>query len=295
MVARKFYKYRPFNESCVNFLAGDQLYYSSPRKFNDPMDSKVSINIDIDIKTLERVYNKLLIKNGINKSDHVHAINEARYFAEEDISVREAAEYAVRYVEIIKGKIIDAMESNLANYGIFCLSHRWDSPLMWSHYADEHKGICVELTRRDDVPLDAFHPVIYKKSNPINASDIAEWVDLDSISAFNRISSSVFYTKSPDWKYEKEWRDIDTKSGLKDRKFDITGVYFGCRCDESVRNLLITFFSADRNFDFYHVYVHPESRTLRRYEWDGNPRNIGPLPPPAVVEREILDMFDEII
>ena len=32
---------------------------------------------------------------------------------------------------------------HITNMGVFCLSERCDSILMWSHYADCHKGVCI--------------------------------------------------------------------------------------------------------------------------------------------------------
>ena len=29
--------------------------------------------------------------------------------------------------------------------GILCFSAHWNSPLLWAHYADNHKGICLGL------------------------------------------------------------------------------------------------------------------------------------------------------
>ncbi|MDQ1185456.1 DUF2971 domain-containing protein [Agrobacterium larrymoorei] len=30
-----------------------------------------------------------------------------------------------------------------ASFGIVCLSETWKEPLMWGHYADSHRGICL--------------------------------------------------------------------------------------------------------------------------------------------------------
>jgi len=31
----------------------------------------------------------------------------------------------------------------IGKYGVLCFSRRWNNILMWSHYADGHKGICL--------------------------------------------------------------------------------------------------------------------------------------------------------
>jgi hypothetical protein len=32
-----------------------------------------------------------------------------------------------------------------SSVGIYCVSTNYDDVLMWSHYADSHKGICLEF------------------------------------------------------------------------------------------------------------------------------------------------------
>jgi len=46
--------------------------------------------------------------------------------------------------------------------GVLCMSKNWDSPLMWAHYADSHKGIVLGF----DVPERAFYKVDYVKDRP---------------------------------------------------------------------------------------------------------------------------------
>lgn len=41
------------------------------------------------------------------------------------------------------------LDSELGNEGVLTLSATWKSGLMWSHYADEHRGICIEYDTRD--------------------------------------------------------------------------------------------------------------------------------------------------
>lgn len=32
-----------------------------------------------------------------------------------------------------------------SNYGVLCFSKSWSNPVQWSHYANKHQGICIEL------------------------------------------------------------------------------------------------------------------------------------------------------
>jgi hypothetical protein len=48
----------------------------------------------------------------------------------------------------------------LAEYGVLCFSTSWKSPVLWSHYADRHKGFCLGF----DVPDNLMSPVTYLKT-----------------------------------------------------------------------------------------------------------------------------------
>src|SRR5262245_21901599 len=37
------------------------------------------------------------------------------------------------------------IESAKTLTGALCFSRNWRNPMLWSHYADEHKGICMGL------------------------------------------------------------------------------------------------------------------------------------------------------
>jgi Protein of unknown function (DUF2971) len=95
------------------------------------------------------------------------------------------------------------------NVGIFCLSKRWNSVLMWSHYANSHQGFCLGLNRDKLAALYTCIP---------NDSGATESGPYDVIYSDERIPSSMdpenndyfklFYTKSKDWSYEQECRIV---------------------------------------------------------------------------------------
>jgi hypothetical protein len=37
------------------------------------------------------------------------------------------------------------------NRGLLCFSHAWTNPLLWAHYADKHRGMCLGFDMSDDV------------------------------------------------------------------------------------------------------------------------------------------------
>ena len=42
-------------------------------------------------------------------------------------------------------------------FGVICFSRSWHNPVLWSHYAEKHKGVCFGF----DIPDDVLLPVRY--------------------------------------------------------------------------------------------------------------------------------------
>ena len=80
--------------------------------------------------------------------------------------------------------------------GILCFSSVPDSMLMWSHYADAHRGIVLELE------VSGLQEVVY--SEPPTIGEVA--ASLRNPTWGMPSDNSMFYLrKRQDWSYEKEW------------------------------------------------------------------------------------------
>jgi len=90
---------------------------------------------------------------------------------------------------------------------IACFSECNDSILMWSHYADHHKGICIEYeTRLLSLPdaIGFLHPVNYDPEH----FDATEYFCSHPENNPWMLFIAACH-KSPVWAYELEWRFID--------------------------------------------------------------------------------------
>lgn len=114
---------------------------------------------------------------------------------------------------------------------VSCFSEEKDSILMWSHYANKHKGICVCYDPLDVLANEkCLFPVWYKteKVNPYMRNEN------EGIKLNDRIKE-IFIQKAPEWGYEKEWRIIQiamndvTKQKIKsDGGLELSGIYPKC-------------------------------------------------------------------
>jgi hypothetical protein len=111
---------------------------------------------------------------------------------------------------------------------ICCFSANPYSLPMWAHYADNHRGVCLEynVPSRYHAPL---YPVIYdNKRYEIAAEDnvatitatprvIGGIIPPDELSAETVIPTEAITIKAKEWKYEKEWRLVIC-GGIKPNK-----------------------------------------------------------------------------
>lgn len=108
---------------------------------------------------------------------------------------------------------------------------------MWSHYANGHRGICLELDPSAFSSNVSWWPVTYQEKRPI--------INLfrDHLEA-NQIASTV---KNSEWRYEDEWRlTLESKGTTPPFPVEITlpdgaivGVILGARIDASDRQRVI--------------------------------------------------------
>jgi hypothetical protein len=117
---------------------------------------------------------------------------------------------------------------------VLCLSEKQDDILMWSHYADKHKGFVLQF---DKSRIDSWRycsPVIYQGQYPTFKEFIPLIHRLDLHKLF-------LLRKSKHWDYEHEWRviiDLGDEFNNEERrkiKFPenvMTGVIFGCQMQD---------------------------------------------------------------
>jgi hypothetical protein len=92
------------------------------------------------------------------------------------------------------------MVEMLSGRRIYCVTPRPDSTLMWSHYAENHRGICLEFGVADNMLFRFARKVQYRDEYP-------RWVPCDINDKPDRVGELIL-TKSSDWSYEEEYRLI---------------------------------------------------------------------------------------
>lgn len=147
--------------------------------------------------------------------------------------------------EMIKGLYIRLSKI----LGISCFSVTSDNILMWSHYANKHRGICIEydfslLEQLENI--NAFLlPVIYSTERPLLPVDK---LDLENGQATQesvmRIMPDLIIailTKSEFWGYENEWRFIALAEPKQPVKLPIISrIFTGANITEDDYNKVVS-------------------------------------------------------
>jgi len=98
--------------------------------------------------------------------------------------------------------------------GLLCFSTKWSNPVMWSPYADKHKGLCLGFDV-SDVPV-----------GPVTYSGKRLAIDLEKLKTPRKLSAAyvtrIMFTKYRHWKYENEYRGLVTLDEMN----STTGLYF---------------------------------------------------------------------
>ncbi|QPP28316.1 DUF2971 domain-containing protein [Pseudomonas aeruginosa] len=218
-IPRRLFKYRSFDEKDRNIAAleSDTIWCSSPFNFNDPYDCSLHFGFkklaNIIRRALENVNHifssapkhQLLpeeIDEICNSDDILKSIAEV--VDKKGIGILAAATFRSQLEDVIHEKR-DGLEKALrGSLQVASLCERYDSMLMWSHYAEDHKGFAVEYdVSRDQSLSKILWPVFYQKE----VFDISETIFGEHSEKYNEAymigAASV---KSDDWEYEREWR-----------------------------------------------------------------------------------------
>lgn len=112
-------------------------------------------------------------------------------------------------------------------YGVICFSKSWSNPVLWSHYTEKHRGICLGF----DVSEHLLQPATYSGRRIV--LDIKKGLSSGQLN--EDLMKKLLNTKYSDWKYEDEVRVF---LRLEERD-NLTGMYFKEFCEDIVLKQII--------------------------------------------------------
>jgi len=180
-------------------------------------------------------------KHKINYAKRIISENELYYPLRSELNDPFEFRFCIyKNSKLIKGaggeKLEEYEKKIFDEFGILSLTTKKDDIIMFSHYAGEHTGICIEFdSSKDEIFRKAFK-VKYMKPLP----------SFELFSFLNEIDKTkyikpIFSTKHKDWKYEKEWRVLYKISKNNDPRVErynpeaLTGIIFGFNASDLVK------------------------------------------------------------
>lgn len=197
-------------------LLENKVFLRSPKDFNDPFDCKPVIEfpksrVAWDVKG-KRWHKRLQGQFGSKTADATWEAYKAR--RPEELS------------ELIEGASRQAADQA----GIFCFAERNDDVLMWSHYANSHRGVCLTFDPMLEPAcgLVCAQPVRYRSERPIVPGVRTKREHDDVVQAH--------LTKATAWAYEREWRVVLAERAHQFCEFSpvhLRAITLGARCSSN--------------------------------------------------------------
>jgi len=182
-----------------DIIVDRRLYFANPTTFNDPFECRFVVSMT----GTDAQWNQFLRRPDVAAENGLAPGVEP--------TPQQMAQWKSNALANAP-RIGDAFREQMQkDVGILCLSEQPDDILLWSHYANSHRGVCFGFSVADD-PLfsQEIARVTYQNNYPRY-----EYFDQTSQDE----ARIAFATKSSQWSYEAEWRVIRVGTGAGTYQF----------------------------------------------------------------------------
>lgn len=286
----RLFKYREPNDNTLNTLNSSTGWFAPCSDQNDTFEaiSKIdyhkfasTASVD-DIKMIMPQFEKkieetvkepalAIIKSAVDKINSNVQDGEIGDNVSEVI-VKDYLELLIQVEQYKKDQSKLLPDSMRKRFSLFSLSEDNLNIPMWSYYADDHKGICIEYNFRElnegDYLRNNLFPVIYSD----NIVDITPFI-IKSTKDKKYYENPVFLllpvlNKTIKWKHEFEWRIVNTNN------FDNKGklvklpkpkaIILGLKMNEVYKNKVLAI-CEEQEIQVKNIRVNNSNRMLEEY------------------------------
>lgn len=224
------YKYQPCTSHSLENLAAHRIWFSTPDMFNDPFDCNFDINLqNPTTEETTSIINRMEDNQvpGVDLSDRFYPAVAEQYKTNGQANF--LAETRLQEILPFLKECVFERERNkiYTKWGVACFTVKKLDTLMWSHYADGHRGFCLEfdtssqLLQRGQGSSGALR-VQYRKNYPV--FKLATIFDQQE-----NVVEEILTTKGCSFRREREYR-IVRSTGQESVHYDpaiLRAVYFG--------------------------------------------------------------------
>ncbi|MCG2757311.1 MAG: DUF2971 domain-containing protein [Desulfobacteraceae bacterium] len=188
------FKFRKIDKNTLKSLVNSELYFARPDCLNDPFDCQVDIVASFE--------------NAVSRADELtrNLLEQIRH-----------NEYLIR------------VQTEIESMGVCAFSLALENRLMWSHYADDHRGICLTYAIPQSF-IDVNVDKIIGITNVDYDNTLSDWF-LNEVPKLTKLTSFEEYAKTllkkaltvkaKEWGYEEEVRFLRRSAGVQviDKKY----------------------------------------------------------------------------
>lgn len=215
-------------------ISKNELWFSSPKKFNDPFDCNYPILNDISPEDYRR-FAEMCAET--TTADPLPIIRKYKNAS------------PLERKEILNG-VTEIFLSKIDSWGVCCCSKTWDSILMWSHYTDKHTGICIgyDESTSDRELYEVRYASHYPAPNKVAGTDLPSFL------------KEYMLTKSAHWMYEQEHRLINFEACEKSNPspYPIVDITFGVKTKPELKKQIMI--HCHENVVFYNAIHEPTGK-----------------------------------
>lgn len=235
---QRIYHYSSCQTTVNDIIAKHTLKFSNPLIFNDPFDcSEKILNVTYDPDLIDKTL-----------KDFNYNRKQRRKLKTSEIQAQQNS----------------IMKEEREKFKICCFSKLNDNVLMWSHYAEKHRGICCGFEFPIDNKIFTVAPVNYKNS-------------INKLEGETELYKIIYYwltTKSDIWEYENEYRAIINSRSLSsnfeiieyDQNF-LKEIVFGCGLKTKEIDKIISELKSKKiplkNIELKRAQLNPETFNLK--------------------------------
>jgi hypothetical protein len=277
----KLFRYRPLNSFLFKELNYNEIYMATYAELNDPQDLKCEINFhstkeDQVFALAHFIYKRLIHAHGVERFGEIYRSEITyetlgKYLHEKFSSMsdrivnnktlgyylsgfyseyvnKDRSEFSRIDVTELLSSLSEVTNVFLKNSSVACFSESCDNFLMWSHYANGHRGVCLEFDIKEMEPRvkNGSPNLLLSRVNQIYEGEFPEyWTELFQVAYCADVSiidfyqfyhgfdnkgdidlmnlsklrwhpyaeylRSIFIKKQTPWSYEREWRIVNVQ------------------------------------------------------------------------------------
>lgn len=260
-----FFKFTSAN-TAQTIITSKSFRWSTPLNFNDPFDHQAGFTLYVEPGTFAHLLTasiERVVFSDIEPTDQSdslfpglirlirpnrHKLNKGEFLNHMYVAALEVSNSLEEHFD----RFNEAICRHLSNSRVFCVTEELNNVVMWSHYAEEHRGVAFKLrciNELDNALLAARKVEYSNKFAPfLSPETYANHLTGESRVDIPSLCWQIPFLKHSDWSYEKEWRVHSAL--LTDSRGDgysvfpedpkvFEAIYLGCKMSQETQNCII--------------------------------------------------------